>query len=92
MGAIPELIEAVGDRDPAGNACVIAGGRQCGDALGNMLSCLFAKASLDGEGFGPAFLLRRHSSVAAVDGADRALFHGSLVRSMAISSSGKQRS
>lgn len=57
-----------------------------------MLWRLFAKAPLDSERLGPSFLLRGHSSVAADEGAERGLFHGSLVRSMAISSSGKQRS
>lgn len=89
--AVPKLVEAIGDRDPPGHACIIAGHRQRSDALGYMHCRLLAKAALDSKGFGPSFLFRRHNNVAAAESAERGLFHGSLVRSIAISSSGKQR-
>ena len=90
--AIPKLVEAIGDRDPPGYACIISGHRQRSDALRNMPRRLLAKTALDSKGFGPSLLFRRHNSVAATEGAERGLFHGSLVRCMKICSSGKQRS
>lgn len=86
-----QLIVAPCDRDPAFDASLVARKSEGADARGNVTRCIVAPLPFDGERLRPVFLFRRHSSVGAV-GVERGLFQGSLVRSMAINSSGKQRS
>lgn len=86
-----KLIIFARNGDPSFDTGVISGKGKLGHTCCDVIGCPLTEPSFDRERFGPSFLLRCHSRVGAPR-AVRGLFHGSPVRSIAISSLGKQRS